>query len=86
MNLRFTFIKRDDRACRLAAEASRSASTSGAFGAVVAVLDHGEVDEGQDGWSPQGFAADSGVYLQVSTSFCIKQTGVDRKARRGATL
>ena len=27
--------------------------------------------------TPQGFAANSGVYLQISNSFCIERTGVD---------
>lgn len=29
----------------------------------------------------QGFAADSGVYLQISNSFCTERTGVDRLRR-----
>lgn len=31
--------------------------------------------------TPQGFAADSGVYLQISNSFCTERTGVDRLYR-----
>lgn len=31
--------------------------------------------------TPQGFAADSGVYLQISNSFCTERTGVDRLRR-----
>lgn len=30
---------------------------------------------------PQGFSADSGVYLQISNSFCTERTGVDRLYR-----
>lgn len=31
--------------------------------------------------TPQGFAADSGVYLQISNSFCTERTGVERLRR-----
>lgn len=31
--------------------------------------------------TPQGFAADSGVYLQISNSFCIERADVDRLRR-----
>lgn len=31
--------------------------------------------------TPQGFAADSGVYLQISNSFCTERAGVDRPRR-----
>lgn len=31
--------------------------------------------------TPQGFSADSGVYLQISNSFCTERTGVDRLHR-----
>lgn len=31
--------------------------------------------------TPQGFAADSGVYLQISNSFCTERAGVDRLRR-----
>ncbi|MFP3547896.1 hypothetical protein SB748_31440, partial [Rhizobium sp. SIMBA_035] len=31
--------------------------------------------------TPQGFSADSGVYLQISNSFCSERAGVDRLRR-----